>query len=569
MSPVPQDALGEKPDLRVAMREALPERMEADVVIVGGGAAGLAAATAAAGNGLEVIVLDGAPHPGGTTVKSSGGVLVFNNRWHREQGIEEDRATTIRMMAKTSFPDRYDPDASELGLDPRDLEMIETYYDSSAPVFEALAADGVLSLSPQNSLLGDPRGFPSYWTDLPEETIAYGRTITTRAPDGMEGYGRELIRQLLAGAERQGAKVLTGHHVNELLREGDEVIGVVAETDDGSRTFFARRGVIFATGGFTHNRELMDRYMPGFVPGGGASSSAQGDFVTLTGDLGVELAHMDKAWWGEVPVEVAIAERETPVLLFVPYGESMVYVDVRGRRVVNEKLPYDRRTKIHFERDAAGSDPNRVLIMVYDAAVANEPTDLSPTRWPVPPAHVSAPWVATGDTFDELASELRSRLERIADFTGGVKLAEGFAGQLKHTVARFNRFAEAGVDEDFGRGRMPIEVDTSGPRRVGNHPNATMYPLASIGPYYGIIIAAGPLDTKGGPRIDPVGRVMRQDGTPVPRLYGAGNCVASPAADSYWSGGNTLGLAVTFGYLAGQAIRNEARRPSALHTVTA
>lgn len=569
MSPVPKDALGEKPDLRVARRDPLPEVVEADVVVVGAGAAGLAAAVAAAGNGLDVIVLDGASQPGGTTVKSSGGVLVFNNRWHREQGIQEDRDTTIRLMARTSFPDQYDADAEHLGLDPRDLEMIETYYDSSSPVFEALESDGVLTLAPQNSLSGDPRGFPSYWTDLEEETLAYGRTITTRTPDGMEGYGRELIRQLLAGAERQGAKVVPGQRVTEILHDGDEVTGVLADDGQTTRTFRARHGVVFGTGGFAQNRELMERHMPGFVPGGGTAACAQGDLVSLTSDLDVELAHMDKAWWGEVPVEVVLEQPETPVLLFMPYGESMFYVDLNGERVVNEKLPYDRRTKIHFVRDEDGNDPNRVLIMVYDAAVANEPTALAPTRWPVPPPHTPAPWVATSDSLEGLADQIRARIERISEFAGGVELADDFAAKLQATAQRFNRYAETGVDEEFGRGSTPIEVDTSGPRRPGSHPNATMYPLSPTGPYFAILVAAGTLDTKGGPRVDPVGRMLRKDGTPVRRLYGAGNCVASPAGDAYWSGGNTLGLAVTFGYLAGQAVSQEAARTADRDAVTA
>jgi predicted oxidoreductase len=85
-----------------------------------------------------------------------------------------------------------------------------------------------------------------------------------------------------------------------------------------------------------------------------------------------------------------------------------------------------------------------------------------------------------------------------------------------------------------------------------------MYPLSPEGPYYCVIISASAMDTKGGPRISTAAELLHSDGSPVPRLYGAGNCVASPSAEAYWSGGVTLGLAMTFGYIAG-------KQASALH----
>jgi succinate dehydrogenase/fumarate reductase flavoprotein subunit len=66
----------------------------------------------------------------------------------------------------------------------------------------------------------------------------------------------------------------------------------------------------------------------------------------------------------------------------------------------------------------------------------------------------------------------------------------------------------------------------------------------------------GTLDTKGGPRIDTNSRLLRSDGSFVPGLYGAGNCIASPAGQAYWAGGTTLGLAATFGWIAGNHAAN-------------
>jgi hypothetical protein len=40
---------------------------------------------------------------------------------------------------------------------------------------------------------------------------------------------------------------------------------------------------------------------------------------------------------------------------------------------------------------------------------------------------------------------------------------------------------------------------------------------------------------------------------PIPGLYGAGNAIASPSGPAYFGGGTTIGLALVWGHLAGQA----------------
>jgi 3-oxosteroid 1-dehydrogenase len=538
--------------------------VESDVLVVGAGAAGLTAANAAAAEGLKVLVLEAGPRPGGTTAKSFGGILVTANRFHREAGIVEDRDATLRLMAQLSFPEHYDPSAEHLGLDQLDYELMCTFYDRSSEMLEALEADETLTCGPQLAVSGDPRGFPSYFIDLEDETIAYGRTLTTRTPDGMEGYGAELARQLQGGAERKGVRVICDQRVTEILRDGEEVIGLKTTGEAGDRTYMARHGVVFASGGFLQNREMVERWMPGLMLGGGAVATSVGDLIALTEDLDVELAHLDQAWWGQVPVEIALAMPSTPMLLLFAFGDSMLFVNRDGRRVVNEKAIYNTRPKVHFERDADGQQPNRVLFMIYDHALAMEPSAQFPTRWPIPPAGQDAPHILRGETLEELETALATRLESIAEHTGELALADGFAEQLRESIETFGRYAERGRDEEFGRGEAPIEIDGSGPGRVGNHPNRTMYPLSAQGPYYCVIICASAMDTKGGPRISSAAEILRSDGSPIPRLYGAGNCVASPSAQAYWSGGVTLGLAMTYGYIAGKQVSTLSPRGAGL-----
>jgi hypothetical protein len=181
-------------------------------------------------------------------------------------------------------------------------------------------------------------------------------------------------------------------------------------------------------------------------------------------------------------------------------------------------------------------------------------------RRPVPMPGEPKPFVITGADFDDLAANIATHLAAVESRTGGVRLAEDFVPALRETVARFNAYAAEGHDPEFHRGETPIQLAWGGPLRDGNTKNACMFPFRDEGPYHCFILAGGGLDTKGGPRTDDRARVLDMQGRPIPGLYGAGNCVASPAGQAYWAGGTTLGLCLTFGFLAGQGAAAEPAR---------
>ena len=527
----------------------------ADVVVVGCGAAGAAAAATAASDDLKVVVLEKAPFAGGTTAKSGGMMWIPNNRLLRDKGMVDDRDSTLRYMARTSYPVLYDPTSETLGLPPDRYRLIEAFFDFGAAAIEHLSATGAAEFE-----LVD---YPSYYAHLPEETCPVGRSIQPvlapdydprRDPTG----GQLLVEHLMAYAEARGSQLLVEHQAMHLVRnEADEVIGVEARVGRRTVLIGARRGVIFASGGLLHDERLALEHLRGPVFGGAAAEEATGDFVRIGIEAGAQLGNMAHAWWDQVVVELALRKRSTSADVYAPFGDSMLMVNRFGRRAVNEKAPYNERTQAHFQWDPLrGEYPNLLLFMIWDEAVVLSP-ERTIFRWPVPTDPTrTRDYLITVDSLEELAGPLSEHLEQIETHTGGARLDPAFTANLMHTIARFNEMAEKGQDDDFGRGDTPIEERWAGPVRDGV-PTGTMHPLAPEGPYWCVILGPGALDTKGGPMTDEHARVLALDGDPIPGLYGAGNCVASAAGQAYWGPGGTVGPAVAFGYLAARHAASE------------
>jgi hypothetical protein len=304
-------------------------------------------------------------------------------------------------------------------------------------------------------------------------------------------------------------------------------------------------------------------FQPGPVFGGCAVPTNEGDFVAMSESLGAKLGHMQSAWRAQIVLEQALQFSSTPDDVFMPPGDSMILVNRLGARVVDEKANYNERTRVHYAWDPVRHEwINLLLFMVYDQRTA----ELFGGRFPLPPAGTSVPYVLKAATLAELAKAIDARLEALADRTGGVRLAGDFAKALPKTVARWNQMCARGVDEDFARGAGIYDRDwhakiwsfaNPGTKHALTQKNVTMHALSGRGPYYAIILAAGTLDTNGGPVINRRAQVLDAAGQPIAGLYGAGNCIASPTGPYYFAGGGTLGPAVAFGCIAGEGAAAE------------
>lgn len=73
------------------------EEAQANVVVVGGGASGLAAAAAALESGARVIVLEKAPHTGGSAALSAGIVTAASTDIQKASGLPADSAGLAKL----------------------------------------------------------------------------------------------------------------------------------------------------------------------------------------------------------------------------------------------------------------------------------------------------------------------------------------------------------------------------------------------------------------------------------------------------------------------------------------
>lgn len=352
-------------------------------------------------------------------------------------------------------------------------------------------------------------------------------TLLWRWLTGRRGQGTALMAGLLGGCLAHGCLVERNSRAIKLLRNASgRVCGIEVERGGRRLRFGATHGVVLASGGFEWDDELLARHFPGPVDFRASPCSNSGDGHRMAEAVGAELAHMDQA-----NINSAIPSRYDGR----PHGMALSYhmepnailIDRSGRRFVNEWT--FNLGEVLDRRDAETGEPVHlpVWIVTDERFIRRAPV----LRWYARP---KPGWILRARSITELARQIHVPPEL-----------------LEATVARFNGLCALGVDEDFQR-------SAADPTANPQYPGTRMEAIKP--PYVAISFNRSILCTKGGPRTNDRGQVLRSDGGVIQGLYCAGATMANPIGTRAVGKGTTLGPNMTWGYICGLTIVAEAAR---------
>ena len=453
------------------------DESEYDLVIIGSGAAGLASAVAAHEEGLSrILILEREPFIGGSSIVCGGQFSVAGTELQKSLGIHDTEELFFEDMMR----------AGEYQNDP---DLVRVFVHEVRLQYEWLLAQGLKSQPPAaHSSMSVPR---AHQID----------------PD-------RVIQTLRMFAVSHGSVILTGARAVDLQTDNTgRVTGVWFR--QGRQRFLAKagKGVIIASGGFSRNRALLERYAPEMVDVlTVAGIGSQGDGILMAQKLHAALADMNnvKASYGFLLNSSTVAD-----FTWMFYSGAII-VNRQGNRFVDESLSY---RKIG---DAALKQKYPVTYILFDDAVRK--TQMGKRRidfnlWSPVDQGERPDYLIMADTIDNLAS------------SAGID-----ATALKNTVSRYNEFVKNGKDEDFGRFSLSSGF-------------GKLVPLTQS-PFFLVPALPGVFGTYGGLKITPKAQVLTTNGKIIEGLFAAGE-VSGGVHGRGFIGGTGFGKALAFGKVAG------------------
>lgn len=549
-----------------------------DVAIVGSGGAGLVAALAATPS--DVLVVEKAPKIGGTTAVSGGGLWLPNSRPVVDavgrQPPEQAKAYIRRVAGDRVDDDLIDtfvdlaPDVVDFIEDRTALEFQFAGYPDYHTDWEEASDDGnmieptIFDGSRLGENLDDIRHDPHHELPVPASEVyeagghakfpevADFELLQQREEEDKLATGRALVAGLYEACLDAGVDFETGTAGSELVTDGDEIVGLIAERA-GEEVAIEAGAVIIAAGGIDWDEDMRENFLRGPVDAPMTPPSVEGDGVRMGMDVGADIGNMNEAWWFPASRAHGQEWEDGSPLYKMVWGRTLpgsIIVNEDGERFCNEAGNYHDLTKTLHDFDPGKYGPENVpAYMVVDENYRRQyqllsgDSDDDSAGWRDQRIGDDRETSLNEETPDELAAG--ETLGELADVIGVDP--DG----LEATVAEFNEHARRGEDPAFGRGQTAYDNFVGDPD--ADHPN--LGPLEEP-PFYAIEIYSGIIGTKGGLVTQPNGAVVDVRGDPIPGLFAASNSTAHVMGMGYAGAGATLGPNAVFGYQAGRHARD-------------
>jgi succinate dehydrogenase/fumarate reductase flavoprotein subunit len=477
---------------------------EADVVVVGFGAAGVATSVTAHDLGAEVLILEKAPEG-----QEGGNTRVAGQGYLNTSSVEQAVAYLTALCGPYTVP---------------------------ASMVQAWAEEMCQNNAWLESLGGDPQEHqhPPVGIEFPDLP---GSDCVHKFHDGPT-YGYSNTWKMFARLVNERPIPVLYETPGEALIQHDntkEILGIRARHEGRAINIKARKGVVLTCGGFENNQDMIRNYLPG-VPYCYTSGTPynEGDGITMAMSVGADLWHMNNFAGPSMALKVPEV-RTTFSMQALHFSKEtpggMIVVGPDGRRFTDEKFK-TRHGKVPMNGQWRPLSTPCPMYLIVDHTLF--------AAGPLYDKHPSHGWTQIIERYDwseDNSAELAKGWIRTAPSVAELASVVGLDPDvLTETVNQWNKFCETGRDADFGRSLM-------------------MAPIAN-GPFYAVELSPSMLNTQGGPRRNEKGQIVRPDGTPIPRLYSAGE-LGSIYSYLYQGTGN-IGECLAFGRISGRNAASEA-----------
>lgn len=383
------------------------EEAQADVVVVGGGASGLAAAAAALESGARVIVLEKAPHTGGSAALSAGIVTAASTDIQKASGLPADSAGLAKLWLE-------DQKRSVKGAPANlpDAAQVEALVKQSAETVDWLTKKVGMQFS-ANAAAADGIG-------------AY--QLLPISSDASRPAGAEEVEKLEQYVKKLGGIIRTATPAWKILTTDDGHVSGVAAADGKNRFTFRAKSVVLASGGFAADLMKVTSRQPRwavYVERAGAAKTSTGDGLTMGLQVGAK--EVSDSWLMGTQFAPAYPEM-TAAMLGERGFAGATLVNEKGLRFVKEDLP-NITSEMSQQLD------------VWLITDSKDPEKAKTLR-----NYLGFDTVVHGNTPEELGRRMGAR-----------------ADNVKQTIEKLNADAAAGKDTAFGRDPINFTSLTQAP----------------------------------------------------------------------------------------------------------